>query len=162
MMLNQQRENLSELLQELWAWMMVEAEKQGIRVTKQILPEKYVWGDRVRLQQIFQNLLTNAIHYTPKGGEISLRMEVMSAEDRAEEITEWICVTIRDSGKGISPADAEHIFDRYFHTKADNKHDSSGLGLSIAKELTLLHHGTIDFTSEEGQGTEFCVTLPLC
>ena len=162
LMLNQQRENLSELLQELCAWMMVEAEKQEIRVTEQILPEKYVWGDRVRLQQIFQNLLTNAIHYTPKGGEISLRMEVMSAEDRAEEITEWICVTIRDSGKGISPADAEHIFDRYFHTKADNKHDSSGLGLSIAKELTLLHHGTIDFTSEEGQGTEFCVTLPLC
>lgn len=48
------------------------------------------------------------------------------------------------------------------YTKAENKHDSSGLGLSIAKELTLLHHGTIDFTSEEGKGTEFCVTLPLC
>ena len=88
---------------------------------------------------------------------------VIDAESAAEQgQLRWITVTVRDSGKGISPADAEHIFDRYFHTKAENKHDSSGLGLSIAKELTLLHHGTIDFTSEEGRGTEFCVTLPLC
>lgn len=177
MMLNQQRENLSELLQELWSWMTIEAEKQGIQVAEQIIPDQYVWGDRIRLQQIFQNLVSNAFHYTPVGGSVSIRMEITRSESEelqtnegvpegavaeAEEQTGWVTVYVKDSGKGISADDAEHIFDRYFHTKAENKHDSSGLGLSIAKELTLLHHGTIDFISEEGEGTEFCVTLPLC
>ncbi len=172
LMLNQQREDLAELLEELWVGMTVEAEKRGIRVAHRLIPQQYVWGDRVRLQQIFQNLVSNAFHYTPEGGDVSICMDVtdeapegvqIDAECMAvQEQLRWITVTVRDSGKGISPADAEHIFERYFYTKAENKHDSSGLGLSIAKELTLLHHGTIDFTSEEGRGTEFRVTLPLC
>jgi len=167
LMLNQQREDLSQLLEELSRMSFIQAEEKKIRLTQDLLPEVYVWGDRVRLQQIFQNLITNAFHYTPSGGEISVRMELLAKdvvilEEGEADFPGYVRVTVRDSGKGISPADAEHIFDRYFHTKAENKHDSSGLGLSIAKELTLLHHGTIDFTSEEGEGTEFCVTLPLC
>ncbi len=172
LMLNQQRVDLAELLEELWVGMTVEAEKRGMRVAHRLIPRQYVWGDRVRLQQIFQNLVSNAFHYTPEGGQVSICMDVtdeapegvqIDAECMAvQEQLSWITVTVRDSGKGISPVDAEHIFERYFYTKAENKHDSSGLGLSIAKELTLLHHGTIDFTSEEGRGTEFRVTLPLC
>lgn len=177
LMLNQQRENLSELLADLGNMMSLQMGEKRIDFTQSLCPEAYVWGDRVRLQQIFQNLITNAFHYTPQGGQISVRMELLSAEagvrsgrftgsaERAEseeEISGWVRVTVRDSGKGISSSDAEHIFDRYFHTKADNKHDSTGLGLSIARELTLLHHGIIDFASREGEGTEFCVTLPLC
>ena len=176
LMLNQQRENLSEVLTDLGNMMYLQMGEKQICFDQMLCPDVYVWGDRVRLQQIFQNLITNAYHYTPQGGQISVRMKMLSAEADTgfgqsvgseeqimpEEIKGWVRVTVRDSGKGISPADAEHIFDRYFHTKAENKHDSTGLGLSIARELTLLHHGTIDFTSEEGKGTEFCVTLPLC
>ena len=102
--------------------------------------------------------------------------EAMAATDNVMVQTEGICsgakadsaekasfvtVSVRDSGKGISPADAEHIFERYFYTRSDNKHDSSGLGLSIARELTLLHHGDIGFANAEGEGAEFFVALPL-
>lgn len=158
LMLNQQRESLSGLLEELYAWLAVEADERGIKAAGRIEPELYVWGDRLRLQQLFQNLIANALHYTPPGGTVELRAR--AEEGPGEE--RRAAVFVRDSGKGIRREDAEHVFERYFYTKADNKHDSSGLGLSIARELALAHRGDISFSSEEGHGTEFVVTLLLC
>ena len=93
-----------------------------------------MWGDQIRLQQILQNLLTNAIHYTPAGGSIivSSRVEAGAA-----------LVSVRDTGCGIAPEDQTAVFDRYFHTTTSSKHDSTGLGLTIAQELAHLHHGEI-------------------
>ena len=156
LILSFQRECLSDVLQKLMASMELEARQKKISLSAGILPDLYVWGDAVRLQQIFQNLISNALHYTPEGGTVSLRMRL-----DCETPPGFVIVSVRDSGKGISAADAEHIFERYFYTKSDNKHDSSGLGLSIARELTLLHRGEIRVASEAGQGSEFLVRLPL-
>ena len=111
-----------------------------------------VWGDSVRLQQIIQNLVTNAIHYTPAGGSIHV-------DCRAEG--ETACVSVQDTGCGIAPEDQSAVFDRYFHTTADKKHDSTGLGLTIAQELAHLHHGEITLQSEVGKGSVFTLRLPL-
>lgn len=179
LVLSYQRECLSDILRRLMDSMQLEAEQKHIRLTGRLLPDLYVWGDGVRLQQIFQNLISNALHYTPEGGSVTVCMkltEAMAAADNVMVQTEGVCsgaktgsaekagfvtVSVRDSGKGISPADAEHIFERYFYTRSDNKHDSSGLGLSIARELTLLHHGDIGFANADGEGAEFFVALPL-
>ncbi len=173
LILSFQRECLSEVLQKLVTSLELQARQKGIRLSAEVIPQLYVWGDEIRLQQIFQNLISNALHYTPEDGTVSVQMRVegrpdgaeavrsASRTDASEEVPGFVIVSVCDSGKGISDADAEHIFDRYFYTKSDNKHDSSGLGLSIARELTLLHHGDIRVRSEPGQGSEFLVRLPL-
>lgn len=179
LVLSFQKENLSDILERLVASMQLEAEQKKILLTGRLLPELYVWGDGVRLQQIFQNLISNALHYTPENGRVLVVMKVTehwpqiggrrvfagdtlpSAEILSDTAGGFLTVSVRDSGKGISPGDGEHIFERYFYTKSDHKHDSSGLGLSIARELTLLHHGRIGVSSEEGAGSEFFVILPL-
>ena len=111
-----------------------------------------VWGDSVRLEQIVQNLVTNAIHYTPAGGDITV---ICKTEDGCA------LVSVRDTGCGIAPQDQAAVFDRYFHTTANTKHDSTGLGLTIAQELARLHHGEITLESEVGKGSCFTLKLPL-
>ena len=70
-------------------------------------------------------------------------------------------IRVTDNGCGIAPEDQGAVFDRYFHTTADKKHDSTGLGLTIAQELAHLHHGEITLQSEVGKGSIFTLQLPL-
>ena len=70
-------------------------------------------------------------------------------------------IRVTDNGCGIAPEDQGAVFDRYFHTSADKKHDSTGLGLTIAQELAHLHHGEITLQSEVGKGSIFTLRLPL-
>ena len=129
-----------------------EADQKGVELHVSADTPLPVWGDSVRLQQIIQNLVTNAIHYTPAGGSIHV-------DCRAEG--ETACVSVQDTGCGIAPEDQSAVFDRYFHTTADKKHDSTGLGLTIAQELAHLHHGEITLQSEVGKGSIFTLRLPL-
>ena len=111
-------------------------------------------GDQIRLQQILQNLLTMPFTSTPAGRErspLSSRVEVGAA-----------LVSVRDTGCGIAPEGSDRrYFDRYFHTTTSSKHDSTGLGLTIAQELAHLHHGEILLESEVGKGSCFTLKLPL-
>ena len=70
-------------------------------------------------------------------------------------------IRITDNGCGIAPEDQPAVFDRYFHTTADTKHDSTGLGLTIAQDLAHLHRGEILLQSEPGKGSCFTLCLPL-
>ena len=152
LLLNEDRAALNEETAAVCAACQSEATKKGVALraeTDTLLP---VWGDSVRLQQIIQNLVTNAIHYTPVGG--SIRVRCFAEGDTA-------CVSVQDTGCGISPEDQSAVFERYFHTTADKKHDSTGLGLTIAQELAHLHHGGITLESEVGKGSTFTLRLPL-
>lgn len=152
LLLNEDRAALNEEAAAVCAACQSEADQKGVALCLSadvLLP---VWGDSVRLQQILQNLVTNAIHYTPAGGSIHVVC-------RAEGGT--ACVSVQDTGCGIAPEDQGAVFDRYFHTSADKKHDSTGLGLTIAQELARLHHGEITLQSEVGRGSIFTLRLPL-
>ena len=92
------------------------------------------------------------MHYTPRGGLVRLTL----AREGGEAV-----LRVSDTGKGIAPEDQKHIFDRYFHTTAQTKHESSGLGLTIARELTLLHRGTLSVESELERGTTFIARFAL-
>jgi len=140
------RVDLSDTVREQGEQARQLAQKAGVALHAQVEPGIVVWGERLRLAQIVQNLLTNAIHYTPAGGTVALALACEGGE---------AVLSVSDSGKGISPEDQPHIFDRYFHTTAENKHESSGLGLTIARDLTLLHRGTLSVQSEAGRGTTF-------
>jgi signal transduction histidine kinase len=105
--------------------------------------------DPVRLREVFSNLLSNAIRYTPRGG--SVRVGVSASDGRLH-------VTVRDTGPGIAADALPHVFDRFY--KSDESR-GAGLGLAIAKSLVVAHGGEISAESEPGQGTEMRFTLPV-
>jgi len=107
-----------------------------------------VEADPLRLRQVVENLLSNAVRHTPPGGTIWLRCRL------AEELVE---IEVEDSGPGIAAQDLPHIFER-FYKAGDSR--GMGLGLSIAQYLMLAHGGTIEAASPPGHGAVLCVTLP--
>ena len=151
-LLNEDRASLNELAAAVCSACQAEAAHKGVELQADTGTPLPVWGDAVRLEQILQNLVTNAIHYTPSGG----RVTVMCAAENGQA-----CVKVTDTGCGIAPEDQPAVFDRYFHTTADTKHDSTGLGLTIAQELAHLHRGEILLQSEPGKGSCFTLCLPL-
>lgn len=151
-LLNEDRAALNEEAAAVCAACRSEADQKGVELHVSANTPLPVWGDSVRLQQIIQNLVTNAIHYTPAGGSIHVGCCTEG---------ETACVSVQDTGCGIAPEDQSAVFDRYFHTTADKKHDSTGLGLTIAQELAHLHHGEITLQSEVGKGSIFTLRLPL-
>ena len=114
-----------------------------------------VMGDKDRLQQIVWNLLANAVKFTPKNGHVHVMIE------RANSHVE---ISVTDSGQGISPEFLGQVFDRFRQADSSTtrRHGGLGLGLSIVKNLTELHGGTVRVTSPGvGLGSTFTVTLPL-
>jgi PAS domain S-box-containing protein len=115
----------------------------------------HVFGDPIRLQQVFNNLLSNATKFTPAGGRIDVEMR----QERGEAV-----VLVRDTGEGIATQNLEKIFDRFAQVDSTitRRHQGLGLGLTIAQHLVTLHRGRIEAHSEgENQGSTFTVRLPL-
>ena len=112
-----------------------------------------VAGDPGRLQQVVWNLLANAIKFTPNRGRIDLRLERAGAHAR---------LTVRDTGRGISPELLPHIFDRFRQDERTRQHGGLGLGLAIVRHIVKLHEGNVWAESEgEGRGATLVVELPL-
>ncbi len=115
--------------------------------------EPMLYADRLRLSQVFNNILSNAVKFTPAGGSVVVTVE---------PAREGVRVAVKDSGLGISKTELPHIFEKYYQTstKATAGESGAGLGLAIAHELILLHDGEIDVSSEVNRGTSFTVYLP--
>ena len=114
-----------------------------------------IMADPDRLQQVFWNLLTNAIKFTSEGGRVSVSSERTASE---------ICVKVKDNGVGIEPGFLPHVFDRFQQEDSSltRGHGGLGLGLSIARHIVELHGGKIKAASEgRGQGSTFSVWLPI-
>ena len=113
-------------------------------------------GDRDRLRQVFLNLLDNAIKFTGESGKISLEAN-LGSDGRAVEIH------IRDTGTGIPSSDLPRIFERFYRVDKARSRElgGTGLGLAIVKHIVEAHKGKVDVKSTLGQGSDFCVTLPL-
>jgi len=133
----------------------VSASRKQIEVNLSSLEELYMEGDEDRLRQIFVNLLSNAISYTPEGGEIFVSISVTEQE--------MVRITIADTGIGIPEKDLPRIFERFYRVDKARSRGSggTGLGLSIVKHLVELHKGTITVQSTVGKGTTFILELPL-
>ena len=126
-----------------------------VRVHLNEIDQVYVTGDRDRLKQVFINLVANAIHYTPQGGEVFLSLERIGEQARI------IC---RDTGPGIPAEDLPHIFERFYRAEKSRTRGRTtgfGLGLSIANWIVERHGGRIEVDSKEGRGTTFAIWLPL-
>lgn len=130
------------------------AAQNGVHLTWTIDDrEAIVEADASRIQQVIQNLLANAIKFTPEGKEVELRLERVDGALR---------IRVTDQGEGIDPAFLPFVFDRLRQAEGSNKRSGLGLGLAIARHIIELHHGDITAASEgHGHGASFTVTLPI-
>jgi len=148
--------SLSDMVQELYLQSRILCEAKQIKVEMDLKVEQEVRirGDELRLRQMFLNLISNAIKYTPDGGELKI---VLAQED------DLAVVDIVDSGIGMHAEHLAHIFDRFYRVdKARNRMDGgTGLGLAIVKWIAEAHGGSISVTSEVGKGSSFSVRLPI-
>ncbi len=131
------------------------AAERDIRLEVQIPHEVTLRGDEARLIQVVMNLLDNAIRYTNPGGLVQVSVEQTAAE---------ACLTVRDTGIGIAPEHLPHIFERFYRAdplRRETGGSSSGLGLAIVDWIVRAHGGSIEVSSQVGQGTCFTVHLPL-
>ena len=154
---------------------VVDEQKQKIEAKKLKLSEKYAKGiplfnaDPKLLQILFQNLISNAVKYTPEGGKITIAISLaddngqISPSNRKPTDPSHVLIKVSDTGYGIPEKQQNQIFTKFF--RADNVRekdtDGIGLGLYIAKTITHNALGNIWFESVEGKGTTFYLTLPL-
>jgi len=138
-------------------------------------PLLLVKGDRNQLTRLFTNLISNAIQYTPSGGEVTVSLMASSHQESRVSSKDWAIVRITDSGIGIAESELPYIFDRFYRvdqarsvSRLDDGRKTvpgstgSGLGLAIAKTIVDAHHGQISVEKPKQTGTTFVVQLPLC
>jgi two-component system OmpR family sensor kinase len=148
---------LGPLVRDVYETAVILGEDSGLVVTMAVLEEGVVDGDARRLRQLFLNLITNAIKYTPRGGRVELSL--------SERVGGEIAFTVRDSGIGISAGDLPHVFDRFWRADRARSRASErggfGLGLAISQWIAQAHGGRVAAQSRLGRGSVFTVTLPL-
>jgi signal transduction histidine kinase len=115
-----------------------------------------VSGDSGLLQQVFLNLVTNALDSMPQGGVLTLSTSCAAASSQNNHLVE---VAVMDTGTGMSPEVKRKALDPFFTTKEPGK--GAGLGLSICEEIIRSHHGKMEIESEEGKGSTIRVRLPM-
>lgn len=145
--------DLRELLSTLVSGRATEAQAAGVSLS--LVPEggaAEVEGDRAMLQELFANLVTNAIKYTPRGG--SVRIE-LGSEGAAS-----VFVKVTDDGPGIPADEQARIFEPFYRGKAQRGISGDGLGLPISRRIARGHGGELSVKSAEGRGSEFRVVLP--
>jgi signal transduction histidine kinase len=146
--------SLGELVQDVAQQFRPEAQSRGLRLETRI-PEAttFVSGDIGLVERLLENLIENAIKYTPAGGTVSLSLE--PGED-------GVLTRVADTGRGIARKDVGRVFERFY--RGDGRHagapEGVGLGLAIASRIVQLHGSTIDVDSAPGRGTTFSFRLP--
>lgn len=146
--------SLSDLLSDTLESFSAQAKQKQVTLSGSAAPAiDPVPMDVQYLGRVLNNLVSNALRYTPPGGAVTLH---------AEAIPGGISVSIRDSGEGILPEDLPHVFERFYRGDRSRNHASggAGLGLAIAKGIVEAHGGSIRVESERGKGTTFTFILP--
>jgi len=108
-------------------------------------------ADPTAIGSALSNLLSNALKYTPPGGEVSLRAEIENS---------MVCFTVSDTGPGIPEQYVARVFEKFFRVPSQDGPTGAGLGLSIAREIAEAHGGSIELSPNQKPGTEFCLKLP--
>jgi heavy metal sensor kinase len=152
--IGKERVDLAELATSTAEQMRLLADEKRIVIRFSVEPVVIVAGDRLRLKQIFVNLLDNAIKYTPEKGAVELTVRAQAGR---------ALLGVSDSGIGIAPGEVPYIFDRFYRTDKARARETggAGLGLSIVKAIVTAHEGRVSVTSSEGEGTTVWVDLPL-
>lgn len=154
-LLRKQPTSVMEMLEEVADRFSFQMQERGIKPTIFIGNRvETAWVDRDQIDQVLDNLISNAMKYTPEGGNIAI--EARAADDGG------IAISVQDDGIGIPKRDLDRIFERFYRVDKARSRDmgGTGLGLSIAREIVKAHGGTIALQSDHGKGTKVTFTLP--
>jgi GAF domain-containing protein/CheY-like chemotaxis protein len=150
---------LNPLIAEVVAAHAARASAKLLRIQHEPDPRlPVVWVDRAEIQQVFTNLVANAVAYSPRGGIVEVRGEQKEHRGRPH-----VAVSVHNDGPPIHRDDLPHLFERFFRGRnaSHNGEPGTGLGLAICKEIVERHQGWIEVDSQEGAGTTFTVWLPV-
>jgi PAS domain S-box-containing protein len=144
--------DVAELVGETVALFEGTAAEKRIELTADLAPRATVHGDRLRLGQLLSNLVSNAVKFTPEGGQVRVRVGEQDG----------MCVVeVTDSGIGIPAEEQSQLFERFYRASTATGTAGSGLGLAISKAIAEAHGGTIRIADSGGSGTRFVVEIPL-
>ncbi len=145
---------LNDLVDQVCTAEKIPAQEKGIRLLNTLSEDIFVMADRERLKQILLNIVSNAVRYTPENGSVTISAVCDNA---------FATIAVNDNGPGISSEDLPFIFDKFYRSDKVRTSDdrSTGLGLSIAKNLTELQGGVIWAESELDKGTKVSFTVPV-
>jgi signal transduction histidine kinase len=146
-----QEVNLKAMLEDVCASVFDVAQEKDVSIRLDAVDCRII-GDRLRLEQVVQNYLSNAIRYSPAGSEISVRLI---------EGPEEVIVRVTDTGIGIKLNEQAQLFNKFFQTGSAKNDKGFGLGLSICKRLIELHGGEVGVSSRPGNGAVFWFSLPI-
>ncbi len=148
---------INKLLSDIKAHYMVQFDQK--RITLDLKPAPVILQahlDPIRFSQVLTNILDNALRYAPEGSQVAITIK--QNDDQVE-------ISIQDSGEGVTPEDATHLFDRFYRVDASRTRDydagGSGLGLAIAKSIVEMHKGKVWAESEKGKGLKVIIQLPV-
>ena len=148
------------------------AEKSQIQLSVDIHPDPLppIYGDAERLRQVLSNLLSNAIYFSPAGGEVLIKVEFIKHKTsplaskgavRQDGAKHWLQVRISDTGEGIPKEEWKRVFDKFYQIlEKSNRSNGSGLGLTIARQIVEAHGGSIQIEESSEKGTTFIFVIP--
>jgi signal transduction histidine kinase len=147
--------SLNEVVDDVIALSRHLIQTSGVELTVHLLPD-LPWAsmDTNQMKQVLLNLVHNALQAMPEGGVMEIKSETASKNDR-----NWVMVSVRDTGVGITQAEQVRIFEPFYTTKGNR--GGTGLGLSVTYGIVTDHGGQIDVESQPGVGSTFTVWLPL-
>lgn len=159
---------LPDLLQACVRQVQPQASHAGLAVELDAAPLPLVMADGHRLQQVFVNLLDNAVKHTPSGGTVQVRAYSEPGQLSGPELIRgkrkappgWVAVEVHNTGSHIPPEHINRIFERFYRVDRSRSDDSSGLGLAIVREIVQAHNGRVTVKSDATSGTTFTVYLP--
>ena len=147
--------DINKLLGDIQSHYMIQFNQKRIALNLEPAPVMLqVNLDPIRFSQVLTNILDNALHYTPEEGRVHISIKQIGSQAG---------ISIQDSGNGVTPEDAAHLFDRFYRADESRTRDEggSGLGLAIAKSIVEMHKGRIWAESEKGKGLKVIIHLPL-
>jgi len=151
---DRQKVQLMDILEGLVDFMQPRVKEKNISLILSKADLPLINADVKNMETVFNNLITNAVNYTPEYGRIEVSGEVAG---------DFVVINIKDNGYGIAPDEMPHIFERFYRVKTEKTRDitGTGLGLPIVKKIAEAHNGTVNVKSSEGVGSTFTVHLPI-
>jgi two-component system phosphate regulon sensor histidine kinase PhoR len=145
--------SLADPLEKVFPLLKTQADEKGLTLTLEVRQHPLVRADREQMGQLWTNLISNAIKYTPPGGRVRV---VLEEEER------WAVGMVEDTGIGIAPEDKTRIFEEFYRTRQAKEMEprGTGLGLPLVKRIVEGHGGSIEVQSALGQGSRFVFHLP--
>jgi signal transduction histidine kinase len=152
---------VAELIEEARCIAAGAARQAGVELSQEIQPDlPIVFVDRKQMHRALMNLVNNAIKFTPRGGQVSIRARILE-ERRRDSPCDYILLSVVDTGEGLSPEESPYVFDAYWQASNGKRKAGTGLGLAIVKRIAVAHGGNVSVRSQLGKGSAFTIMIPV-